>query len=94
MRTIRIEFTDAEREQLAISVCKGAAAIAEVWDTLKKVENRLGLDWEPRRTSVPQILEIFAIDIDDPADAQQRIGVGAVVEAFSQREDWIDQSAS
>ena len=89
-----IQFTDAELEQLTVSVCKGAAAIAELWDTLRIVEYRLGLDWEPNRTSVAQILEIFAIDIDDPADAKQRIRAGAVVEAFSQRKDWIEQSRS
>ena len=95
MRTIKhIRFTDAEREQLTVSVCKGAAAIAELWDTLRIVEHRLGLDWEPSRTSVAQILEIFAIEIDDPVDAQQRIRAGAVVEAFSRREHWIEQSHS
>lgn len=90
--TERIQFTDGEREQLAVSVREGAASIAELWDTLKKVENRLGLDWEPSCTSVAGILELFAVNIGDPLDVDQSVRPGDVVAAFSLREHWKKRS--
>ena len=93
MRTIpRIQFTDAESEQLAASMSKGAVAIAEIWDTLKEVENRVGFDWEPSRTSVAEILEYFAVAIDDPVASEQCVSPDNAIAAFSRPKDWIVRS--
>jgi hypothetical protein len=93
MRAIqRIQFTDAEREQLAASMSKGAVAIAEIWDILREIEKRVGFDWEPSRTSVAEILEYFAVSIDDPAAAEQCVSPDNAVAAFSRPKDWIVRS--
>jgi hypothetical protein len=90
MNSEAISFTADETEKLTASVRKGTAAIVELWDTLKEIEERMGLDWEPTRgLAVCDILEYFASGLNGPETAQDIIP-SAVVEAFSNSGDWCE----
>jgi hypothetical protein len=62
-----IIFTAAEKSELAKAITKAACGIAECWDILSQIGDRIGRDWEPEGTSVADIAEHNASDLDNPA---------------------------
>jgi len=84
-----LEFSPEEKEQLAVSVRKGVAAIAELWDTLTRIGERVGAEWEPtlETGSVSDILNNMAVGCNEPGQAES-ITADEAAEAFASRGDW------
>ena len=84
-----IEFTEEEKVALAKAITKAACGIAECWDILSQIGDRIGRDWEPDGTSVADIAEHNASDLDNPA-AIECLDAGSVAEYFGDDENWKD----
>lgn len=84
-----ITFTEEEKVELAKAITKAACGIAECWDVLSQIGNRIGRDWEPDGTSVADIAEHNASDLDNPA-AIECLDADSVAEYFGDDENWKD----
>ena len=82
-----ITFTAAEKGELAKAITKAACGIAECWDILSQIGDRIGRDWEPEGTSVADIAEHNASDLDNPA-AIECLDADSVAEYFGDDVNW------
>jgi hypothetical protein len=82
-----ITFTAAEKSELAKAITKAACGIAECWDILSRIGDRIGRDWDPEGTSVADIAEHNASDLDNPA-AIECLDADCVAEYFEDEENW------
>ena len=82
-----IAFTEEEKVELAKAITKAACGIAGCWDVLSQMGDRIGRDWEPEGTSVADIAEHNASDLDDPA-AIECLDADSVAEFFGDVENW------
>src|SRR5713101_6675563 len=82
-----ITFTQEEKSELAKAITKAACGIAECWDILSQIGDRIGGDWEPEGTSVADIAEHNASDLDSPA-AIECLDADSVAEYFADDENW------
>jgi hypothetical protein len=83
----QIEFTPEEKRGLAEAITKAAVGIAQCWDVLLKISERIGRDWEPVDTCVSDIADYCASSIDDPR-ATKLLDPDLVAEYFSDPENW------
>jgi len=83
----QIEFTPEEKRALAEAITKAAVGIAQCWDVLLQISQRIGRDWEPVDTCVSDIADYCASSIDDPA-AIELLDLDSVAEYFSDPENW------
>ena len=72
---------------LAQAITKTAIGIAQRWDVLLKISERIGRDWEPVDTCVSDIADYCASSIDDPA-AIESLDPDLVAQYFSDSENW------
>jgi hypothetical protein len=84
-----ITFTEEEKVELAKAITKTACGIAECWDILSQIGRRIGRDWEPDGTSVADIAEHNASDLDNPA-AIECLDPDSMAEYFEDDENWKD----
>lgn len=82
-----VEFTAEEKIALAAAITKAAVGVAEAWDLLSQIGARIGFDWEPIGTSVVDIVEHNASDLENPA-AIESLDPDSVAEYFSDAENW------
>jgi hypothetical protein len=87
----QIQFTGEEKKRLAQAITKAACGIAECWDTLRLIGERIGSDWEPSETSVSDIADQNAADIDNPA-ALEALDDDSVAVYFADPVNWQEQS--
>jgi hypothetical protein len=85
--TAQIEFTEDEKLALSRAITKAACGIAECWDLLSQIGARINRDWEPCDTSVSEIADQNASDIENP-EAQEPLDPNSVAEFFSDPEHW------
>ena len=83
----QIEFTPEEKRALAEAITKAAVGIAQCWDVLLKISERIGRDWEPVDTCVSDIGDYCASSIDDPA-AIESLDPDLVTQYFNDPENW------
>ena len=84
---MQIEFTPEELQELTFAARKGAAAIAQAWDVLGAIGDRLGMDWEPVNTSVADVFDILASALSGPETASA-ISTEDVAQSFSDSDNW------
>lgn len=83
----QIEMTAQEKQDLAAAITRAACGIRICWDVLNQIGTRIGRDWEPKDTSVAEIAERNASDIENPT-ASEPLDAESVAEFFSDSDDW------
>jgi len=83
----QIDFTPEEKRGLAQAVTKAAVGIAQCWEVLLQISERIGRDWEPVDTCVSDIADYCASTIDNPA-AIKSLDPDLVAQYFSDPENW------
>lgn len=86
-----VEFTVEEKRLLAAAITKAAVGIAECWDVLSGISDRIGRYWEPTSTSVADIADITASGIDNPS-AIEMLDADSVAECFEDSENWTAET--
>jgi hypothetical protein len=86
--TTPIEFTAEEKQRLAKAITKAACGIAECWDVLSQIGDRINKDWEPKGTSVADIADQEASGLENPA-AIESLDPDLVAECFADAENWM-----
>ena len=64
-----------------------AVGIAQCWNVLLKISERIGRDWEPVDTCASDIADYCASSIEDPV-AIELLDSDSVAEYFSDPENW------
>jgi len=83
----RIEFTAEEKKLLAEAITQAASGIAKCWEVLGRIGERIGKDWDPKETSVSDIADLNASDLENPY-ASEPLDAEETAEYFADPLDW------
>ena len=84
----KVVFSFEEKQRLTEGVQRAVAGIADTLAVLNEAGTRLGIDWEPKDTSVVQIIETLATFIESSQDAVTIVEDDVAASEFSDPENW------